>query len=380
MKFTNYFKNNKSLYYAIYCLLLFIILASCGHNSIPYTVKYIEKTKLDSLWKDYFSGNYNKLLIEEDSLLLEYSWDNNINLLYGRTYTEIEKFENAIPYLLKVTKNVGSESWQQAWAYAYLGTCYYMQGRNSKAKKAFEKCIDLNATRNVNQFAKMRMLLFGFNEFYDNWSTVSTKYFRFHFQNKSASNLNHKRFIFKRSIAYNTINEFFNSKIPKKIDFFVWDSDDDALKLFERNLGFSNTRYCVIHSHYKQTPGHELTHILSPRYVEDVMVYNKPSDFIFEGTSVYFDLSGRSRELMVEKAINQYNKDISIIDLWENFRSFPEGFSYPIAGYFIQELIKIFGKEKYLEFYADQSYENALNIFGPELVILITDIENKFND
>jgi len=114
--------------------------------------------------------------------------------------------------------------------------------------------LDLNSTKNATNDAYGKSLLFGFDGFYKNWKIVETDNFRFHFQNMNDAEI--EKYITLRERAYKKINDFFKSKLPKKIDFYVWESKEDAKKILRKNLGFANPDFCIVHTHYQQTiPG-----------------------------------------------------------------------------------------------------------------------------
>ncbi|MGE5458354.1 MAG: hypothetical protein ACM3RX_08360, partial [Methanococcaceae archaeon] len=178
-----------------------------------------------------------------------------------------------------------------------------------------------------------------------------------------------------REETYQTINKFFLSKLPKKIDFFVWNSREDAKKLLGINLGFANPGPCIVHSYYQQTKGHEMTHVIS-NYLT-----NSPNKtgLINEGTAVCFDQTNQNRVQIVKDWLKATNKKISIKEIWTNWKMYPEDVTYPLSGLFVKELIDNFGAEKFKEFFKDQTYENAEKIFGDKLDLLIKDLENEIN-
>jgi len=46
---------------------------------------------------------------------------------------------------------------------------------------------------------------------------------------------------------------------------------------------------------------------------------------------------------------------------------------------FVEELISRFGKEKFLAFFTDQTYENALKLYGSETDTMIQEFQKRFN-
>jgi len=343
-------------------ILILTSLISFGQNST-----------IDDLWKLYNSHDY-KSVIEKAKPLLENEPNNlDLNSILGRTYTDLENYKEAIPCLDFTVKNDKNNSWQKAWALGYLGTCYYMMQKYDESEKSLNECINLNSTKNATNDAYVKSLLFGFNEFYKNWKIVETNNFRFHFQNMDDIEI--EKYISLREKAFKEINVFFKSKLPKKIDFYVWESREDARRILRKNLGFANPDFCIVNTHYQQTIGHEMTHVIS-NYTSEIT--NK-TRFINEGTAVCFDLSLQDRLIQVKNWMTTNNKQIDIKDYWKNGNEYAEEILYPLSGLFVKELLDNFGKEKFLEFFKSQTYENALLVFGDKLDKVIQAFENKTN-
>lgn len=328
---------------------------------------------LEDLWKHYQSRDYEKVIKEAKPHLHTDSLKVDINLLLGRTYADKGDFNSAIPYLDYTVNNDPNNSWRKAWALGYLGTCHFMLEDYENSRKSTKDCFDLNATKNATRYAYKRILLFGFDDFYKDWKIIESENFRFQFQNMSDSEI--EKYISSREIAFKTINEFFESELPKKIDFFVWDSREDAKKLLKANLGFADPGFCIVHSHFQQTKGHEMTHVISNHATKMV----KKTGLINEGTSVCFDQTNQDKEKIVKDWIINNNKKITIKEMWTNWKDYPEELTYPLSGLFIKELIDNFGREKFIEFFGNQTYDNAKLIFGEKLDKVIKDFENKIN-
>lgn len=73
------------------------------------------------------------------------------------------------------------------------------------------------------------------------------------------------------------------------------------------------------------------------------------------------------------------NRQLSIKEFWKNGDSYAEEIRYPVSGMFVEDLIKKFGRDKFIKFFNDQTYENAKSVFGNDLDNLIAEFENKFN-
>lgn len=293
------------------------------------------------------------------------------NLVLGLAFTDKGKYEEAVPLLQNVIDK--DNSWKKAWGFFYLGRCFYMLSEFEKSESALKSCIKLDASKDATENATRGIGFYGYDSFYNSWTIKESKNIRFHFQNMSVQAI--KQYIESRDNAFNEINRFFESSLPKKIDFYVWNSRDDASRIVHSDLGFADPSCCIIHSYFQQTKGHELTHVIS-NYTSAI---SKKTRFINEGTAVCFDQTNQNELKKVKYWIRTNDKKIEIKEIWKNGREYPEEILYPLAGLFVQELIEKYGKEKFLEFFKNQTYENAQLVYGMELFIFIKEFENKIN-
>ncbi|MGB3229329.1 MAG: hypothetical protein WBB02_15240 [Saprospiraceae bacterium] len=343
-------------------ILILLSLISFGQGPI-----------LDDLWKLYQSHDYDKVIENAKSHLNTDSLKADLNLLLGRSYADKGEFNKAIPYLKFTADNEFDYSWRKAWALGYLGTCYFMLQDYKNSENSILECLNLKSTKNVTKYAYKRYLFFGFVDYYSNWKIIESNNFRFHFQNMNESGI--KNYIASHELAFNEINNFFKSYLPKKIDFFVWDSNEDAKKLLRAELGFSDPEMCIVHSHFQQTIGHEMTHVIS-HYSTKIV---KKTELINVGTSVCFDQSNIKRAHIVKEWVKLHDKKITIKDIWINWKSYPEELTYPLSGLFVKELINNFGREKFIEFFSNQTFDNAKLVFGDNINKVIKEFEDRIN-
>ena len=100
---------------------------------------------------------------------------------------------------------------------------------------------------------------------------------------------------------------------------------------------------------------------------------------INEGTAVCFDQTNQDKEKIVKDWLKTNDRKITINEIWTNFRDYPDALTYPLSGLFVKELIDNFGREKFIAFFGNQTYDNAKLIFGEKLDKVIKDFENKIN-
>lgn len=324
----------------------------------------------------YNSGEFDSVIANATKLLLIEPENPTLNLLLGRSLVEKGLLSDAEPYLLKVIENSESKTWMKAWGMNYFARIQFLLGDKLKSKQYLINCVKLNATNNVTKSSKGMLINLGLDDFYSDFKAVETEHFIFYFQSQTVVT-KIEDFIEIREKAFVDITNFFDVKIPKKIDFFVWNLNEDAKQIGLKNLGFAIPEFCVIHSKANQTSGHEITHVIT-NYLSDNQIKTK---FINEGVAVCFDLSNNNRlEIAKQEKVKDSFKDIvSIKKAWKDARSYPDWVYYPLAGEFICRIIDKWGKEKLIELLKNQTYENAVSIYGDKLDAIISELESEIN-
>ena len=325
----------------------------------------------EEIWKLYSSKDLTNTIKSGQQVLQNDPNNPQVNSAIGRALVDLKKHKEAIPYLIKGTIENNNPAWSKAWSFGYLGLCYYITDNFIESKKNFRECINLNATKNSTQFAKNYVRTLQMNETFNSWETIEKENLRFHFQNKSnIKNLD--SYIKNREEAYLNINEFFSATPFKKIDFFVWDKPEDAKKYFGRELGFANSKLCIINSRNNQTRGHEITHVLSDYGIKPL----KKTKLINEGVAVYFDQTNRDRIVVAKKILE--NKEIDIVDLWNNPNNYPSEYCYSIGGALIDFLIKNGNESQLKALIKNQTTETAIEIYD-DFNNLMKEFEQKLN-
>ena len=82
---------------------------------------------------------------------------------------------------------------------------------------------------------------------------------------------------------------------------------------------------------------------------------------------------------MLDDWLKNNDKKITIREVWTDWKGYPEELSYPLSGLFVKELIDNFGRDKFIEFFSNQTYDNAKLVFGEKLDLVIKEFENKVN-
>ena len=289
----------------------------------------------------------------------------------GRSYAELHNIDSSLPYLEKVIKMDQDKTWLSAWSYAYLGFDYYISHNDLKAIENLKKCTSLEATKNATQFANMLLNASLLNSYYKTWITIEKKNIIYHFQDTSLFHIS--EFIAVHEKAYEEINTIFEAKLSGKLELFVWKDKEIAESILGHSIGFSEPKFFISHTHYRQTLGHEMSHILS--YWAWGIRPKITNRFINEGIAVCFDKTNEKTRYEYAKKVAIANNIKSILNVWQNGDHISEDVLYPLAGAFVDFLYKNSTLEQFKNIVKTQSIQNVQNVFGSAFDSLIT----KFN-
>lgn len=384
------------------CVLLgmMIITTSCANSKITNkstsAINQISNgAKLDktsenltptpNLIIQYFSKNDFKTAKEMAIEYLKTDSDNpSVNNILGTILVKEEDYNNALPYLEKSIQSPSVPLYLKTDSLVNLAICHYVTGNQKKAKEELLEAQSATTIVKTNALSTELLTTLNLTSYFDDWNTIESEHFIFHFH-PSFDDEKRKLFVERHEDAFPKVNEFFNSNLPKKIDFYIWDSDESAKKILGQSLGFTLSRYSLINSRYNQTIEHEMTHAIS-RWMYPTV---KTTSFINEGLATYFTKFS-SKEYILEKVSNIQSdfksgklKNLSVKELWQNNEAFrtvySQDVSYIIGCAFVGNLLNKGGVDKFKELLKDQSYENAQKIYGDQLDQIIKNFENKFN-
>ena len=330
-------------------------------------------TDLGSLFREQ---KYETLIREGKKKLKNEGKNPQVSMVVGRSLFQTGKIEEAIPYLEAAIETPNMETYIDAWALDYLGKIHFMKGEYEKSKSALIEARSLNATKNASYDTQNTLLLFGFENVYKSWQTFETDHIIFHIQDtKMLGDV--AEYISERTKAYENIQNFFGSDLPKKVDFFIWKSQLEGYRYLRTSLGFSKPEACLLHCYTFQTPGYELAHVISNYAITEFVQKNK---FITEGMGVCFDGLKRNRTAFAKKALKKNNLEkISIEKIWKDPEVVNEAILFAVGGAFIELIIEEGGKQNFLDLLPNQTFENAQKIYGNDLEKWMRDFEKKVN-
>lgn len=323
-----------------------------------------KKEMAENFWK----GDFDKTIEIGKKILEAEPNDFETILFMAKAENEKGNFKKAIPYL-ESAKKLMKEDWQKSWTLLEAAKSSFGDGNIEDAKKNYKEALKISGTKNSVKELKKFGMLTGLDEFYINWKIRESKNIIFHFEDK-ISEQEIERIVKTRQNAFEEINSFFNSNLPKKIDFFVWDLKESFNTVLNTNLGFSNPVFCISHNRLIQTPGHEIAHNVSFWKNNN----NLSRKFINEGIGVCFDKQ-KNDKLQIAQEVYK-NNPIDIKEIWKNQAKLGDNILYPIAGAFVDLLIK-YDKEKFFQLNENQTYESASKIYGPEIDEIIENFTLK---
>lgn len=182
------------------------------------------------------------------------------------------------------------------------------------------------------------------------WQRKECSRFIFRFLPHSFAATNIKEIIAERERAYQKISRLLEVDFKEKIHWYLFPSYEDGKRLLgtlepNQAIPASLTIFTIHSEHHQQTPGHELTHVLS-FYINNAS--SNSYKFLSEGLACYLDQSGKDYHAVGHNLLNQ-NQLIpldKIIDL-NDFKKYDPKITYPQSASFVKFLIENYGWKKF---------------------------------
>lgn len=331
----------------------------------------------DPLWELYQEGRFDEVVQQGKALLNTGTETAQVNLAVGRALADRGDCNEGLIYLDRAAEMDAEKTWVYAWAWNYVGNCKWFAGEEDAARRAWILARDAGATRNTTRQATGNLLGFGLAELYDPWTSFSTEHFAFRFSDR-LTDLDREAYAREHEEAYEKISAYFGGGPDRPIRFFVWADQEEATAAGMPPLGFAKPEFDMVHCVAAQTVGHEMTHVISYRALEPTA----RTGLINEGTAVHFDQTGRDQLARARGALAEARTPageplppVATAALWEDWSLLPQDVSYPAAGAWVAVLIEKGGKEKFLEFYPDQTLAHARQVYGDDLQGWLTEFD-----
>lgn len=341
------------------------------------TVAVAQQGPADRLWELYKEGRFEDVIREGKVELTTGTPTAQVNLAVGRSLVDIGKFDESLLYLDTAIRLDPGQTWIYAWGQIYLGVVHLRGDRPGQARSAWIKARDAAATVNATRNAVNHLKLTGLGEFYYDWKSFTSEHFEFRFS-PHLENFDGVAYARRHEEAYAIITAWFGGGPEKKINFFVWVDNTEATAAGMPVLGFSRPEFNLVHARADQTVGHEMTHVISAHAMEPEVVVG----LINEGIAVFHDQTDRDQLDLARRALAKGPGDqvsVSLGALWNDWSLLPEEISYPLGGAWVSILIEKGGKEKFLEFFRDQSLAHARQVYGSDLVTWMDDFDADLN-
>ncbi len=328
------------------------------------------KGPADPLWELYKQGRFDEVVNQGKALLSTGTETAQVNLAVGRALVDQDKAAEGEIFLKRAADlDLTDRTWVYAWAEVYLGAVRLRLGDDDGARAAWLAARDCNATANATRNANNNLTGFALDPSFDKWDTFRTEHFLFRFSDK-LTDFDRADYARRHEEAYAKIRAWFGGAPDQPIRFVVWADQDEATAAGMPTLGFARPRLDLVHCLVNQTVGHEMAHVIGYAAVHPV----NATGLINEGTAVYLDQTGRDRMAVAEAALAAARADTSAVlppfsvrALWDDWSLAPDGVSYPLAGAWVARLVEKGGKDRFLQFYVDQSRDHAKEVYGADL-------------
>jgi len=332
------------------------------------------------LWELYKQGQFEEVIRQGKALLNTGATSPQIELAVGRSLVDLGRPDEGQVFLERAVTADQLKTWVYAWGQIYLGQSYCQLGQWEQAQSVLVKARDSRATENSTRTARNTLRGLGMDEYFQDWVTFKSPHFIFHFSSR-LENLDRAVFARAREEAYATISNWFGGGPKHAIHFFVWADQAEATAAGMPVLGFSRPEFFLVQCLVQQTVGHEMTHVISHHAVEPT----RTTGLINEGIAIVHDQTGRDTMSRARQAVaaglagsgeSAFVK-VGIRALWLDFSLLDAEYTYPLAGAWVDRLLAKGSKEKFLTFISDQSYANALAVYGAQLDSWLEEFEGN---
>ena len=337
------------------------------------TLALAQEGPADRLWELYKAGRFEDVVREGKVEITTGTATAQVNLAVGRSLVDLERYQEGLVYLETAARMDPDRTWVYAWAKNYAGAAYFGLDRIEEARAAWIAARDCAATRNATRNAVNNLNFLGLAERFDSWETFTSEHFIFHYSSH-LENFDGAAYARSHEKAYEVISAWFGGGPAEPVKFFVWSDQEEASEAGMPALGFARPELNLVHARVEQTVGHEMTHVIAVHALEPTVQVG----LINEGTAVYHDQTGRDQLAKARRALADRGEEgvkVSVAALWEDWSLLPTEVSYPLGGAWVKVLVDQGGREKFLEFFTDQSLDHAREVYGADLQTWLDEFE-----
>lgn len=146
--------------------------------------------------------------------------------------------------------------------------------------------------------------------------------------------------------VYKQIADFFDYEMDRKIDFYLYLGNQQAISLTGFVLSFALPDKSEIHGSLMDSLGHEQAHIVSIQCAGQI----GKNTMMGEGIATYLDqtMQGRHEQAC---AFFERGEILPIEEMLDHFRAYPQEMAYSQAGSFLGYLIELYGRKRFVEFW-----------------------------
>ncbi len=346
-------------------------------QQVPETFGFPADSVNDESWRLYSSDQYDKLFERDSIKELKPVQRDLVKYLIGRIKVQNWENEAAVKILESVlVKDPENESsdWIIGFSRIYLARAYFCLGNIDKAKTLLLKASKMIQLPQVTKQAKDLILRMGFADEFKSWSLLESSDLRIHYS-PAFPESEKEAYLKERQNAFDYIKEVFQAALPRKIDLYVWESEEEAKKMGILRLSFARADLCSVYLRKNASIGHELTHVIC-RYGA-LEAY--PNPFLMEGVAVRFDFTGEDK---LERAVHHMvrlglKEPVTIKEVWNNFWGVDSYISYPLSGSFMQFIHQKWGDKRFRDFFNKTGVKSFDKIADPEFKGIVFEFESQ---
>lgn len=338
----------------------------------------------DGLIRVYESGDHDAFLSAHrtasdagDTQALHHLLAGRVLMRRGRCSEAAQEFE--------AVGGMDGPNWVVDWSVVHRAECAWRNGAIDEVDALLADGAD-GVTDNIRLRARSLQHLLGRKGVQARWPVYRREALRLHVSPALGwSPEQSRRESTRRAGHYTRIARAFGLSTPPVVDVFLWSDRAQAAENGIRPVGRAFPGLSVVHMHVRQTPAHELVHVIANR----PGAVDSATRFISEGTAVYLDGTGRDRMATARRMLWNARASLPptlaydasngtrLMLLWDAPGQASQRVAYAVAAAVVEALVDRSGWDAFLQFYPIQQLDHARKTYGPDVDDFFRGLERR---
>ncbi len=303
----------------------------------------------------------------------------------GSLLTEESKYDSAVHYLQQAIL-LDNDSTYISWlAHAHLGKAFVYLGRQEEGIAELNRSVLLAVREEYDEYANNIFDSIGYKpsrktfdkDYFPAWVRIEGKNITYNFQDTDGITSAVYKFIQLRERGYDTLNSFFDAKLPRKLVYYVWNDKAVGEKLLRYGDTYISPENCFIHEIREASERFSMIYVLSHWAWGTGMPEGARNPFISVGLGYQFGECTCGTPDKV-KALLQKKRISDVLELWKKNSKYmntwqKQMYFAPVARAFVSVLLQNSSTERFRSLVKNQNLENARVIYGQQFDSIVSE-------